>query len=441
MLSMPETDVSKFVASVALVVGFLFDDGHQRFVDVCKSLKKQRLTPQEHYFMEHQKEGSTNAFATSRGCLFLLWKLCLDTKMAAIMGGTIEAAKDLAAMISHVLELTVEADGGLLVEIDTVTLPYRSVEILKLVENDGLEASALRQMVSTLVSHRRSVKKEYGLDANCMVHTLLALATRCYKECLKTYAVSALVEALAGQDDCDVDMLRQLVQRHVAGGPKLNSVEENVLLRDGYVGADVWMIETSSDESTATGQDEQRRSRAAKDHILAEEIQSHVRRESILEFIEAVATAKKANDANSEFVTVDSKSALNQLLAVTVLGQDKNYTDSLSEWVVSSDPFASKSMNGSLSHAFDHSLKGHTSTAPGKVMVKEARKCHKNIPQPHPNSSIFVCFAEERMDICRCLITGPVDTPYAFGAFEFDVFFPSSYPTIPPLVQFMTTGS
>jgi hypothetical protein len=129
MLSMPEADVSKFIASVALVVGFLFDDGHQKFVDVCKSLKKQRLTGQERHFMEGQKERSTNAFASSRSFLVLLWKLCLDAKMAAIMGGTKAAAKDLAAMITHILELTVHTDGGLLGEIDTVSLQHRSSEI------------------------------------------------------------------------------------------------------------------------------------------------------------------------------------------------------------------------------------------------------------------------------------------------------------------------
>jgi hypothetical protein len=441
MLSMPEADVSKFIASVALVVGFLFDDGHQKFVDVCKSLKKQRLTGQERHFMEGQKERSTNAFASSRSFLVLLWKLCLDAKMAAIMGGTKAAAKDLAAMITHILELIVHTDGGLLGEIDTVSLQHRSSEITKLAEGDKLESSALRTMVSTLVSHRRSVKREYGLDASCLVYSLLALATRCYKECMKTSDISPLVESLAGQDDCDVNFLRLLVYRHVPGGPKMGSVEENVLLRDGFVGEDIWMPEPPSNDTTPSGQDKHRQSMAAKDHISVEEIQNNVQRESILEFLDAVVAAKQALDTHTGQSAVDHEAALKQLLGAPILSQDKDYTESLVEWVVSSHPFASTSMEGALSHAFGHSAKGHSSIAPGKVLSKEARKCHKNIPQPHPNSAVFVCFAEERMDVCRCLITGPVDTPYAFGAFEFDVFFPPSYPNIPPLVQFMTTGS
>ena len=40
----------------------------------------------------------------------------------------------------------------------------------------------------------------------------------------------------------------------------------------------------------------------------------------------------------------------------------------------------------------------------------------------------------------RALITGPGDTPYAFGAFVFDIYFPADYPAKAPLVNFDTTG-
>jgi ubiquitin-protein ligase len=46
--------------------------------------------------------------------------------------------------------------------------------------------------------------------------------------------------------------------------------------------------------------------------------------------------------------------------------------------------------------------------------------------------------------MCLCtyqvLITGPADTPYANGCFEFDVYFPQDYPSSPPLVNLETTG-
>ena len=40
----------------------------------------------------------------------------------------------------------------------------------------------------------------------------------------------------------------------------------------------------------------------------------------------------------------------------------------------------------------------------------------------------------------QVLITGPSETPYANGCFEFDVFFPAEYPQSPMLVNLMTTG-
>ena len=40
----------------------------------------------------------------------------------------------------------------------------------------------------------------------------------------------------------------------------------------------------------------------------------------------------------------------------------------------------------------------------------------------------------------KVLIFPAPDTPYALGAFEFDVFLPPEFPTKPPKVQFLTTG-
>lgn len=40
----------------------------------------------------------------------------------------------------------------------------------------------------------------------------------------------------------------------------------------------------------------------------------------------------------------------------------------------------------------------------------------------------------------QVLITGPADTPYANGCFEFDVYFPPDYPNSPMLINMETTG-
>lgn len=45
------------------------------------------------------------------------------------------------------------------------------------------------------------------------------------------------------------------------------------------------------------------------------------------------------------------------------------------------------------------------------------------------------------MDLVRVMITGPVNTPYSFGCFVFDIYYPANYPNDPPLVMLITTGN
>eukprot|EP01092_Planopodium_desertum_P010110 TRINITY_DN44440_c0_g2_i1.p1 TRINITY_DN44440_c0_g2~~TRINITY_DN44440_c0_g2_i1.p1 ORF type:complete len:293 (-),score=8.98 TRINITY_DN44440_c0_g2_i1:72-950(-) len=55
-------------------------------------------------------------------------------------------------------------------------------------------------------------------------------------------------------------------------------------------------------------------------------------------------------------------------------------------------------------------------------------------------SSVFLRISKTRVDVMQAMITGPRDTPYAGGCFQFDIFFPSTYPNTPPLVNLETTG-
>lgn len=49
------------------------------------------------------------------------------------------------------------------------------------------------------------------------------------------------------------------------------------------------------------------------------------------------------------------------------------------------------------------------------------------------SDSIFVRVYESRMDLLRAVIIGAEGTPYHDGLFFFDVHFPSSYPSKPPV--------
>ncbi|ULT82976.1 hypothetical protein L5515_018160 [Caenorhabditis briggsae] len=75
-----------------------------------------------------------------------------------------------------------------------------------------------------------------------------------------------------------------------------------------------------------------------------------------------------------------------------------------------------------------------------KRIAKELASIANALPL-NASNSIYVCYDEGRVDIIKVLISGPDDTPYANGLFEFDVFFPTGYPFSPPKCSFLTTGS
>ncbi|XP_017867101.1 PREDICTED: baculoviral IAP repeat-containing protein 6 isoform X7 [Drosophila arizonae] len=74
-----------------------------------------------------------------------------------------------------------------------------------------------------------------------------------------------------------------------------------------------------------------------------------------------------------------------------------------------------------------------------KRLAQEAVTLSTSLPLSF-SSSVFVRCDTDRLDIMKVLITGPADTPYANGCFEFDVFFPPDYPNLPMLINLETTG-
>ncbi|CAI0409124.1 unnamed protein product [Linum tenue] len=54
--------------------------------------------------------------------------------------------------------------------------------------------------------------------------------------------------------------------------------------------------------------------------------------------------------------------------------------------------------------------------------------------------TIYVRAYESRMDLMRAVIVGADGTPYHDGLFFFDIFFPASYPSVPPKVHYHSGG-
>ncbi|XP_057953702.1 putative ubiquitin-conjugating enzyme E2 38 [Malania oleifera] len=70
-----------------------------------------------------------------------------------------------------------------------------------------------------------------------------------------------------------------------------------------------------------------------------------------------------------------------------------------------------------------------------KKIQEEWKILEKDLPD-----TIFVRVCESRMDLLRAAIIGPGGTPYHDGLFFFDIFFPSSYPIVPPMVYYYSGG-
>ena len=62
-----------------------------------------------------------------------------------------------------------------------------------------------------------------------------------------------------------------------------------------------------------------------------------------------------------------------------------------------------------------------------------------NLPTEHTNA-ICVRADSQRIDVMRVIIFGAQGTPYAHGAFLYDLYFPNTYPKDPP-VCYLRTGN
>ncbi|KAK3005687.1 hypothetical protein RJ639_017613 [Escallonia herrerae] len=82
---------------------------------------------------------------------------------------------------------------------------------------------------------------------------------------------------------------------------------------------------------------------------------------------------------------------------------------------------------------------GSSSKQPPKNWAKKIQQEWKILEKDLPDT-IFVRVYESRMDLLRAAIVGAEGTPYHDGLFFFDVFFPSSYPNVPPQVYYHSGG-
>ncbi|KAI6202918.1 hypothetical protein M3Y94_00496400 [Aphelenchoides besseyi] len=96
---------------------------------------------------------------------------------------------------------------------------------------------------------------------------------------------------------------------------------------------------------------------------------------------------------------------------------------------------------------FPYLYSGNLASSSHGVVAKRTRRLAQEIVTLSNSlplsmsSSVFLRTADERLDVMKVLITGPIDTPYSGGCFEFDVAFPENYPSTPMNMNLQTTGN
>ncbi len=98
-------------------------------------------------------------------------------------------------------------------------------------------------------------------------------------------------------------------------------------------------------------------------------------------------------------------------------------------------------LTGSQAHAFAGNFQ-KAGTPSSSVIIRVAQEVSSlstSLPLDF-SSSIFIRSDDDKATLLRAIITGPEDTPYTGGCYQFDIFFPAKYPHSPPQVSFRTTG-
>ena len=100
---------------------------------------------------------------------------------------------------------------------------------------------------------------------------------------------------------------------------------------------------------------------------------------------------------------------------------------------------------GKPENAYDHhygKLESQSATPTPKKLVRLAQEIAdmtNSLPCESSNA-IFCVVDQQRVDYMKAIIMGAQGTPYAHGAFVYDIYFEDKYPDCSPKVNLSTTG-
>lgn len=166
--------------------------------------------------------------------------------------------------------------------------------------------------------------------------------------------------------------------------------------------------------------------------------------------IDAHETAFKTKDVTETLALCDTVKELAALLKVDMINKSESTSEPMTRTSSSGssqeDPWHLANCflevpDSTFANSSDYYFAGkiQMQNAPSgrmKRLLMERISLSASLPP-----GIFIRHEASRLDVMKAIIIGPADTPYHYGAFEFDIFCPQLYPKVPPMVQFKTTGS
>jgi hypothetical protein len=452
-----ELELLRFASSMSGAISVSFDNSIQNLATMYKTMKQfsalssQFMSSQQRqdlYFVQQTSGRIAGGFLAARRMFLLFWAISQEARIAAVFGGKVEPPpelknsgrnavddassfiRDVVNMVVHFIDVCTGRDGGTHAELEmmlteTTSSMSQRFDSMSLQEQDAL--------MEAMLESRAFARQEIGLDISVVCHFLLALVSRWHLMAIATTSTygakesrnSLVLSIFAQHDDVDVIRYSNIVNRLVPDEDDevaQSSIAKvsTLFQRDGYARKSATHRPRKTTNALLLGKDKndaevkQRRRTARQSQISHEEIRIITSRKQIEQFLDDLRDAipvEKAKSA-SKSITLDQVERIQQeIMAHGEIAQvEEDYGNALSDWVVSSSPFASPSNDAQFLHHYDNTARSRLAAGSGKTLVKEARKCHKLLPLPHINSSCFVCFAEERMDLCRAVITGPVSS-------------------------------
>lgn len=143
-------------------------------------------------------------------------------------------------------------------------------------------------------------------------------------------------------------------------------------------------------------------------------------------------TIKNSNPTPPEVYQTPEERAQNLQKQRNLENRLKVYEKALSELAVGAVKMTSH-------HYLSMTAKDSSNTTKIKRLTSEMKQISTFLPIYYSNA-IFVRYDESKMDYMKAMIMGADGTPYANGAFLYDIYFDDTYPRNPPKVNLMTTG-